>query len=107
MNWSAFLTLGILTSSIHWIVARSEIMRPFWGLNWLPDGRVRGFLDGLLSCPACSGFWLGLGLGAAGLQPITVDFLPIDVLCSGLIAVWCTPVFEGVLLRGLNRSRMG
>lgn len=93
--------LGLLSTSIHWIVGRSKIAQPLWS-------RARGWLGALLACPACSGFWLGLGLGAAGVHPVAG--LPhrwhdlAATLVAGLLAVVITPVFEAVMLLGLEHS---
>lgn len=101
MNWSTFLTLGVLAASIHWTVARATITKWFWGASWLPR-----FLAELLSCPACSGFWIGLGLGLAGLRPLHTGHDLLDVFLAGVLALYATPVLEGVMLWGLERSRI-
>lgn len=100
MNWSAFLTLNILATAIHWTIARSQIMRWFWGSTWLPE-----LLRDLLECPACSGFWIGLGLGLAGLRPLGGPWW-WGSLAAGALALFGTPIAEGLLLWGLDRSRM-
>jgi hypothetical protein len=99
INWNAFAMLGLLAASIHWIVARARVTRGFWGALWLP-----GFLSELLACAACSGFWIGLALGVAGIQPIGHGF--VGVLLSGLLGVVATPVVEGVLLWGLSATKI-
>ena len=97
LDLNALLLLGLLSASIHWIVARSKAMQWFWGASWLPAAG-----KALLECTACSGFWLGLGLGLAGIQPLSHG--PLGVACSGLLGVVATPVVEGVLLWGLRMS---
>ncbi len=95
--------LGLLTTSVHWLVGRSTIARPLWS-------RARGWLSELLRCPACSGWWIGLGLGAAGLRP--VGGLPHrwewhsvgPVVVTGLLAIVVTPVVEAIMLFGLQHS---
>lgn len=89
--------LALLSSALHWLIARSEIMRPLWS-------RARGKLADLLACAGCSGWWIGLGLGLGGLQPITDASIVVNVLTSGLFGVFLTPVAEGVLLWGLAVS---
>jgi hypothetical protein len=95
--------LGVLCSGLHWIVARSEIMRPLWS-------RASGALGMLLACAGCSGFWLGLLLGAVGLRPLRfgIDVLAfghfVDTMVTGVLGTFVTPVFEGMLLWGLERS---
>jgi hypothetical protein len=99
--WSTFATLAILASALHWLVARAEITKPVWDAIWLPER-----LDALLKCPACSGFWLGLWLGAAGLRPLVTGHWWIDVVAAGVAGVWGVPVAEGVMLWGLDRSKI-
>jgi len=93
--------LGLLSTSIHWIVGRSKIAQPLWS-------RARGWFGALLACPACSGFWIGLGLGAAGAKPIGglphVGHDAAAILAAGLLAVVLTPVCEAVMLLGLEHS---
>jgi hypothetical protein len=100
--------LGILAASIHWIVARASITKAFWSLNWWTErgwlSVPKSFVADLLACAACSGWWIGLGLGLAGVRPIGSGFLA--VMCSGLAGVLVTPVFEGALLWGLEKTRL-
>jgi hypothetical protein len=65
---------------------------------------IRDFAAGLLACSACSGFWIGLGLGLAGVRPLGHGL--IGVICSGLLGVVSTPVVEGVLLWGLRATKI-
>lgn len=89
--------LGILSASIHWILARSTIAKPLWS-------RARGKLDELLRCPACSGVWIGAGLTAIGIQPLDgISWWTRDV-AGGLFGAALTPVFEAVILWGLERT---
>jgi hypothetical protein len=95
--------LGLFSTAVHWLVARSEIFRPLWS-------RARGWLDKLLRCPACAGYWLGGLVTLGGVHPfgdltdgpwwLTVA----KVVGAQLAAVFLTPVFEAVLLWGLERS---
>lgn len=89
------LVLGLLCASTHWIIARSEIARPLWS-------RARGWFGELLRCPACSGWWLGLGCVVAGLRPVGHGV--VAGLMTGALAAILTPVFESVLLWGLANS---
>lgn len=91
------LVLGLLTAAIHWLIARSTFMRPLWS-------RARGWFDALLRCPACSGWWLGLGFGATGIRPLVMHDRVATVLFSAILGTILTPVFEGALLWGLERS---
>ena len=102
LDLGALLTLGLLAAGIHWIAGRSSIMKWFWSAAWLPKS-----LGALLACAACSGFWLGVGLGVAGVHPIMpLGDWTLGVLCSGLLGVVVTPVIEGVLLWGLSATKI-
>lgn len=100
-NWSAFATLAALAGTLHWIIARAKITKWFWGAAWLPS-----FFHELLSCPACSGFWLGLGLGFAGARPLATGHTWLDIAAAGVAGVLGTPVAQAVLLWGLERTRL-
>jgi hypothetical protein len=100
-NWSTFATLAILAATLHWLVARAAITHWFWSWSRLP-----AFVNELLTCPACSGFWLGLGLGAAGLRPLTTGHAWLDIAVAGAAGIFGTPVAEAVMLWGLDRSRI-
>jgi hypothetical protein len=89
--------LGLLSTALHWLIARSKIAQPLWS-------RARGWAAALLACPACSGWWLGLGLGTGGVRPVMGSWRIVEVIASGLLAVVLTPIFEGVMLWGLERS---
>jgi hypothetical protein len=109
VDLNQLVALGVLAASVHWIVARASVTRFFWSLAWWPErgwlSVAKSFVADLLACAACSGFWIGLGLGLAGVRPVGSGWL--SVLASGLVGVLTTPVFEGVLLWGLERSHLG
>lgn len=98
LNLEHLVLLGVLSAAIHWLVARSLIFSWFWS-------RVTGWAQDLLSCPACSGFWIGLGLGVLGVRPLHGLGL-VDILGAGLFGIYLTPIIEGTLLWGLKRSSM-
>jgi hypothetical protein len=98
--------LGILAATIHWIVARSKIAEPFWSLRWWKgESLVRNRAAGLLACAACSGFWIGLGLGLLGVRPMEASVW-FAVPAAGLMGAGVTPVVEAVLLWGLSSTRI-
>jgi hypothetical protein len=99
LNVAHLALLGFLASALHWLFARSHVMEWFWS-------RATGRLAQLLACPACSGWWLGLGLGVAGIEPVTTKLTVLNVAITGLLGLWLTPVFEAVLLWGLNASHI-
>lgn len=89
------LLLGLLCAALHWLIARSTIAKPFWS-------RTTGKLDELLRCPACSGFWLGLGLWLLGIRPLGNGI--VSCLLSPTLGAILTPVFETALLWGLAHT---
>jgi hypothetical protein len=106
INWNDLALLSLLSATIHWTIARSTIMHWFWS-------RARGRLADLLACPACSGFWIGCCLTAAGIQAVTPvgypDSWPVavaSIVANGLLGIFMTPVTEGVLLWGLSVSAL-
>lgn len=97
IDLSQLLVLGLLSASIHWLIARAHITELFWA-------NAHGWLGRLLRCPACTGWWLGLLLGLAGLRPFTLHYAWTAIVFSGVLATILTPVFEGVMLWGLEVS---
>lgn len=104
LNVQHLLFLGILTTAVHWLIARSSIMSWLWS-------RARGTAAKLLACPACSGWWLGLGASLLGFNPVIwtdTGWIPAlgSFLTTGLLAMFLTPVFEGLLIWGLETSHI-
>lgn len=97
LNVADLFLVGILGAAIHWLVARSYVFEFLWG-------RARGFLEKLLACAACSGFWIGVALGLAGIRPLVGIAWWGEIIGAGMLAVYLTPVFEGVLVWGLEAS---
>lgn len=93
------ILLGLVSASIHWLLARSAIFEFFWG-------RVRGFVEKLLACAACSGFWIGIGLGLGGVRPVQDVAWWAQIAGAGFLGIWLTPVFEGALMWGLRESHI-
>jgi hypothetical protein len=117
LNFHQLALLALLGTAIHWIVARSSIMKWFWDLRWwssncneygerLPSGLLRQTFSDLLACTACLGWWLGLGLGVVGLRPLHLGPWWLDILGSGLAATVTVPILEGALLWGLQATRI-
>lgn len=95
--------LGVFSTALHWLIARSEISRPLWS-------RASGWLDKLLRCPACSGYWLGGLVTLGGVHPFG-DLVNVPWWVTGLrffgaqlAAMVLTPIFEGVVLWGLRET---
>lgn len=100
---SVAIVFAIAITSAWYVLAHSEILR-------FLQNRYPAWLDRLLSCAACSGWWLGCiaafvaGYGGdvrylgRGLPPSLFDGV---VLC-GLISTFTTPILGAILLRALN-----
>lgn len=97
IHWENLFLLGVLSATVHWIVARASITRFFWS-------RVRGWLAKLLACPACSGFWIGLTLMVVDVQVVEHASTPVNWVTNGLLGLYLTPVFQAVFLLGLDKS---
>ena len=46
----------LLCTALYYLLARAEITRPLWS-------RYTPGMQQLAGCPACLGFWIGVGLG--------------------------------------------
>jgi len=95
LNIHTLIFFGLLTSGLHWLVARSLIAKPLWS-------RATGLLDELLRCAGCSGWWLALGLWICGVRPIEPGIR--GFLLTGVLGAVLTPIVESVMLWGLERS---
>ena len=100
LNVADAVVLGLLGAAIHWLIARSLIFSPLWK----NIASVSIYLDKLLACAACSGFWIGIGAGLARLRPISTGVWWFDVVATGLLGIYLVPVFEGVMIWGLSQS---
>lgn len=100
---SAAIVFALVTCALWYMVAHAEILR-FMQSKYPP------WLDRLVSCAACAGFWLGCfvalaaGYGAnvrylgRGLPPAFFD----GVILCGLISIWTTPILGAILLKALS-----
>lgn len=95
------LIFGLYCTGVYYLLARARITRWLWSrLDSVPA------VGELLRCPACAGFWIGLGMSHA--------YAPMDHWCWGyapcaLFAVHCgvlgmvlTAVIFGLMRWGLN-----
>jgi len=95
--------LGLFSAALHWLLARAESSRPLWS-------RASGWLDKLLRCPACAGYWLGGLVTLGGVQPFgelrdVSRWVVVErFVCAQLAAMVLTPIFEAVLLWALRAS---
>jgi len=127
INFHQLALLALLGTAIHWLVARSQIMKWFWDLRWWPvkgtkrwppltsepifettpciRNTLRELFSDLLACAACAGFWLGLVLGIR-IHPLHLGPWWLDWLGAGLAGVVTVPILEGVLLWGLKASHI-
>ncbi len=104
MDLPSLLLLGILSASIHWLLARAHATAWFWS-------RLSGWPAVLVACPSCSGFWIGLGLGGLGVTPVETVAGPVGrlaaIIISAILAMFLTPVFQAVMLWGLEKTAIG
>ena len=91
----ALVFFGLLAAGTHWLIARSTIARPLWS-------RATGWLDELLRCAGCSGWWLGLLLWFVHVRPIEGGF--VAHLLTGVLGAVLTPIGEAILLWGLEAT---
>lgn len=96
IDLSQLLLFGIVCAALHWLLARAEITKPLWS-------RAKGALDRLLRCAGCSGWWLGGFVYALGLHPFARTGW-WNVITAGILGAFVTPVFEGLLMWGLERT---
>ena len=106
INWNLFATLIIVATGIHWLLARSQVFSWFWRLHWVPKGFLRETFDSLLRCPACSGWWIGFGLGLGGHQPIRTGHPVVDVALAGLACLVGLPIGEALLVTALHYTHV-
>ena len=119
LNFQQLALLAVLCTAMHWLLARSAIMKWFWGLRWWPQTRndygetvpsannaIREFFTDLLACTACAGWWLSLGAGLLGIWPLRLGPAWINVLGAGLAGVVVVPILEGALIWGLRTTRI-
>lgn len=108
--------LALLATALHWLVARSQIMRWFWNLRWwpvarndygeaLPPSALRELFSDLLACAACSGFWLGLVIGLR-VHPLHLGPWWLDWFGAGLAGVVTVPILEGALIWSLRTTHI-
>lgn len=93
------IVFGALCAGTHWIVARSTIMHWFWSRA----ARLQT-LDTLLRCPACFGWWCGLAWGGLQVYPVNVGSVYLNLVIAGVLGAFFTPIFEAIMLTGLNRA---
>ena len=96
LDLSKLLLFGILCASLHWLIARAEVTKPLWS-------RATGYVDKLLRCAGCFGWWLGGPLYVLGMRPFDLTGW-WNVLVASILGAFITPVFEGALMWGLERS---
>lgn len=96
VRFDVLLIFSVLATALHWTVARAEITAPLWS-------RAHGWLGALLRCPACSGFWLGLGLYTCRVRPITFEAFGWgpEMAMHGFLGLFVTPILEALFVTTL------
>ena len=72
----------LLTTAAFYLLAQAHLTSFLWS-------RYPPTLDKFMGCPACTGFWYGLGCGALG-RWLDIAFLGLDT------QHWLTPVLIGL-----------
>lgn len=89
------LELGIFLAALQYLLGEASIFdRP---RNALP-----AILQQLLRCPACCGFWLGLGAGWLGVTPWLGRW---GIPLTGLAAIAIVPTVRGLMALGWAASQ--
>lgn len=95
------LLLGVLGAAAHYLLYRALITRWLWS-------RYPARLDAFLSCSACTGFWIGAGVGlywryrgisSLGLQADD----PALILASALACLAVAPIVAWLQIAALER----
>lgn len=99
---TAAVIYPLLCTALFYLSSQAEITRWLWS-------RYPERLDAFLSCPACSGFWWGLGCASLGwwqrwpflgLEPRGWITLPVVALCA---IVW-TPLLVRLHARSMTND---
>lgn len=87
--------LAIFASAIQYLLGEASIFDR-------PRSKLPAILQQLLRCPACCGFWLGLGAGALGLSPWGGRW---GIPLTGLAAIAIVPTVRGLMALGWAASQ--
>lgn len=131
---ASLVPFAAIVTFVYYILARAEITRLFWegprrALDHIaalpPDDPAWGtrrmtfvmrfwtFLDSLLSCPMCSGWWIGLAFGWTFDLPVSAwavrawSGLPVvQILAGGIYGLVLCPVVLGAMYRLRHQEAM-
>lgn len=97
---SGLLLYPLLTAACYYLLAQATLTSFIWS-------RYPTRLDSFMSCPACTGFWYGLGCGLLGWwQDIAFLGLPtnhwLTVLLIGLSSIVWTPLVSNLHTRAMT-----
>lgn len=95
------ITFTLLCTGLYYLAARADATRWFWGL--FGD---ESFVGRLLSCPACSGTWIGACVGLWHPLSPRVDagwFGLFDlIVCNSLYGMVLTAIGWAIMRRALD-----
>jgi len=97
---SSLVLYCVITTALYYLGYYAAITRCFWS-------RYPTWLKHLMGCPACIGFWWGIGCGALGWW-LQLPFLglparhPVTVAAVGLGALVWTPPAAWLHLQALS-----
>ena len=96
-------TYAVIVTAVWYLLAHAEVLR-------FLQVRYPSWLDRLISCAACSGFWLGCAValvGGVGFNQSYLDTGPVptylaSVWLCGLISIVTTPLLGWILIGSLR-----
>ncbi len=84
------LQYALLVTGIQYLLGEAEILN-------LPRNLLPNFLWKLVRCPACCGFWLGVGSAAFGYAPVPSPSPIARCLLGGVITLVLTSVGRSLM----------
>lgn len=95
----------LLCTAAFYLLAQAKLTHFLWE-------RYPPALDEFMSCPACTGFWYGLGCGFLGWW-LEIDFLGLDprhwttLVLVGLCSITWTPLLSNLHTRAMTYEATG
>ena len=87
-----------LSTALYYLAARAKVTEWLWS-------RYPPWLESFLLCPACVGYWIGIGLAATIGYHYDLSFLgldgrgPLAVIVAGLCCMIWTPILAVHMVR--------
>jgi hypothetical protein len=96
------LLYALCSAALFYLGSRAMVTSWLWSRY---PSKLAQFMD----CAACTGFWLGLGLGYVGGYHLGLDLLGLEgdraatVALAGLCSLTVTPIAAGVMQWGFDK----